>query len=80
MVVVTLPLDLGRQINKMSKPLNHICWQLAAKVLGKPGTMVERMVGTNAGNIYEVVDRDGDINIRLKNGSSYYADFFRKVD
>lgn len=62
--------------------LNIICWKLAAKVLGKPGTMVERMSNFDGDfvkdGIYKVLSRDCD-RLKLEGLNGYYfAECFRK--
>lgn len=63
----------------MSKPLDHICWNLAAKVLGEPGTIVEKARGAGIGRLYKVVGSK-EISLRFEDGTTGYADFFRKAE
>ncbi len=60
------------------KHLDGICWRLSTRLLGEPGTFVEKMKGCNVGKIYEVTGKIG-ISLTLKNEDRCYADYFRKV-
>lgn len=63
----------------------EICWNLAAKVLGKPGTIVERVHNLgctfNAGQGYEVICSGESLGgIKLKGVEGYWdAEKFRKI-
>ena len=61
---------------------NKICKELAANVLGKPGTLVEHMIDGVARGTYKVVDKL-DLHskecINIKDYGLYAANRFRKV-
>lgn len=66
--------------------LTNICWELAGKILGKPGTLVERMRPSGCetvvqGEIYKVVSSDtGGKFIMVEGCSKFFCpDYFRKV-
>lgn len=68
--------------------LNEICFKLAGKLLGKPGTLVERMGcaaigGVVKGGIYEVNSYPGCGVLDLKIGRDvigYNVERFRKAN
>lgn len=64
--------------------LYRICHNLTGKLLGKPGTLVERMTpgkGIGKGDIYKVkrpVDKNY-LELEGRDFKSYHASFFRKA-
>ncbi len=67
------------------KKFDEICWKLAANVLNKPGTIVERMRNFNstfdAGQGYEVIGNSGEMcGLKLKGVEGFWdAEKFRKI-